>query len=60
MIEEGHSKYRVFRVPLIHRWDVIISGRELVEELRASKEEELSIREAFNEVKYPGTMPCCG
>ncbi|KAJ6539016.1 cytochrome P450 [Mycena capillaripes] len=50
MIQEGHEKYRVFRVPLIHRWDVIISGRELVEELRASKEEELSIREAFNEI----------
>ncbi|KAK7061428.1 cytochrome P450 [Favolaschia claudopus] len=50
MIDEGYAKYRVFRVPLIHRWDVIISGRELVEELRASKEEELSIREAFNEI----------
>ncbi|KAF7353078.1 Cytochrome P450 [Mycena venus] len=50
MIQEGYAKYRVFRVPLIHRWDVIISGRELVEELRASKEEELSIREAFNEI----------
>ncbi|KAJ6516234.1 cytochrome P450 [Mycena sanguinolenta] len=50
MINEGYAKYRVFRVPLIHRWDVIISGRELVEELRASKEEELSIREAFNEI----------
>ncbi|KAJ7179450.1 cytochrome P450 [Mycena filopes] len=50
MIQEGYGKYRVFRVPLIHRWDVIISGRELVEELRASKEEELSIREAFNEI----------
>ncbi|KAJ7477068.1 cytochrome P450 [Mycena galericulata] len=50
MIEEGYGKYRVFRVPLIHRWDVIISGSKLVEELRASKEEELSIREAFNEI----------
>ncbi|KAJ7781594.1 cytochrome P450 [Mycena metata] len=50
MIQEGHEKYRVFRVPLIHRWDVIISGRELVEDLRAAKEEELSIREAFNEI----------
>ncbi|KAJ7122773.1 cytochrome P450 [Mycena epipterygia] len=50
MIQEGYEKYRVFRVPLIHRWDVIISGSKLVEELRASKEEELSIREAFNEI----------
>ncbi|KAJ7937373.1 cytochrome P450 [Mycena leptocephala] len=50
MIQEGYAKYRVFRVPLIHRWDVIISGRELVEQLRASKEEELSIQEAFNEI----------
>ncbi|KAJ7067797.1 cytochrome P450 [Mycena amicta] len=50
MIEEGCSKYRVFRVPLMHRWDVIICGSDLVEELRASKEEELSIREAFNEI----------
>ncbi|KAJ6510168.1 cytochrome P450 [Mycena vitilis] len=50
MIQEGYEKYRVFRVPLIHRWDVIISGRELVEELRAAKEEELSIQEAFNEI----------
>lgn len=55
MIQEGYEKYRVFRVPLIHRWDVIISGSELVEELRASKEEELSIREAFNEVPVPIT-----
>ncbi|KAJ7688404.1 cytochrome P450 [Mycena rosella] len=50
MIDEGYEKYSVFRVPLIHRWDVIISGSKLVEELRASKEEELSIREAFNEI----------
>ncbi|KAJ6567200.1 cytochrome P450 [Mycena vulgaris] len=50
MIQEGYEKYRVFRVPLIHRWDVIVSGSKLVEELRASKEEELSIREAFNEI----------
>ncbi|KAJ7499255.1 cytochrome P450 [Mycena latifolia] len=50
MIDQGYEKYRVFRVPLIHRWDVIISGSKLVEELRASKEEELSIREAFNEI----------
>ncbi|KAJ7087179.1 cytochrome P450 [Mycena belliarum] len=50
MIDQGYSQHRVFRVPLIHRWDVIISGSQLVEELRASKEEELSIREAFNEI----------
>jgi hypothetical protein len=58
MIQEGYAKYRVFRVPLIHRWDVIISGRELVEQLRASKEEELSIQEAFNEVPVPIIVPC--
>ncbi|KAJ6627497.1 cytochrome P450 [Mycena sp. CBHHK59/15] len=50
MIQEGYEKYRVFRVPLIHRWDVIISGSKLVEELRASREDELSIQEAFNEI----------
>ncbi|KAF7325009.1 Cytochrome P450 [Mycena kentingensis (nom. inval.)] len=50
MILEGSSKYRVFRVPLVDRWNVIIVGAELVDQLRWAKEDELSSLEGFNDV----------
>ncbi|KAM5535260.1 hypothetical protein V8D89_011066 [Ganoderma adspersum] len=43
-LEEGYRKYpeRTFKIPALDRWMVVVSGRELVEELRKRGDEELS------------------
>ena len=48
IIQEGVEKYpgSVFRVPTMDGWMVVVSGHQLVDELRAAREDELSFREA--------------
>ncbi|KAI4523121.1 cytochrome P450 [Schizophyllum commune Loenen D] len=52
MVQEGVDKYpgRAFRVPLMDSWIVVISGRGLVDELRAAREDELSFRQAAERI----------
>ncbi|KAL1748267.1 cytochrome P450 [Schizophyllum fasciatum] len=52
MVQEGVDKYpgRAFRVPLMDSWTVVVSGRRLIDELRAAREDELSFRHAAEEV----------
>ncbi|PIL27965.1 cytochrome P450 [Ganoderma sinense ZZ0214-1] len=52
VVEEGYRKYpeRTFKLPALDRWLVVVSGRELVEELRKRGEEELSAPESLKEI----------
>jgi len=43
-------KGRMFRVPLIDRWLVVLTGPRLVEELRTIPEEDLSFDHAVRDV----------
>ncbi|KAG6816479.1 hypothetical protein H0H93_008055, partial [Arthromyces matolae] len=48
MIQEGYAKHRgsAFKVPGISKWTVIISGRQLVDELRKAPDDVISFTEA--------------
>ncbi|KAL1744209.1 cytochrome P450 [Schizophyllum fasciatum] len=52
MIQEGVDKYpgSVFRVPTMQGWQVVVSGHQLVDELRAAREDELSFRQAVEQL----------
>ncbi|KAG0704373.1 cytochrome P450 [Suillus ampliporus] len=57
MVQEGYQKYKggMFRVPLIDRWVVVVTGPRLVEELRKVPDDELSFDHAMRDllqVKY--------
>ncbi|KAF7359678.1 hypothetical protein MVEN_00692100 [Mycena venus] len=51
IIEEGCNRYpgRVFRVPRMFRWDYIVSGTTLVDELTSAPENVISIVEGMQE-----------
>ncbi|KAG1757776.1 cytochrome P450 [Suillus lakei] len=57
MVQEGYQKHKggMFRVPLINRWVVVLTGPRLIEELRKVPEHELSFDHAMRDllqVKY--------
>ncbi|KAG1749804.1 cytochrome P450 [Suillus paluster] len=57
MVQEGYQKHKggMFRVPLIDRWVVVLTGPRLIEELRKVPEDELSFDHAMRDllqVKY--------
>ncbi|KAH7914791.1 cytochrome P450 [Hygrophoropsis aurantiaca] len=57
MVQEGYEKYKggVFKVPMLDRWLVVMSGPELVDALRKVPDEELSFDHAMQDllqVKY--------
>lgn len=54
MVQEGYHKYnsKMFRVPLIDKWIVVLSGSKLVDDVRQSREEDLSFVEAVSDVSY--------
>ena len=43
----------MFRVPSLHDWVVVVSGRDLIEDVRSAKEEVLSLNAIVNDVGYP-------
>ncbi|KAJ6568361.1 cytochrome P450 [Mycena vulgaris] len=51
MFQEGYERYpsSVFRVALIDRWSVLVSGKQLVEEIATAREEDLSFHQSTNE-----------
>ncbi|TFK68395.1 cytochrome P450 [Pluteus cervinus] len=54
MVQEGYEKYygRPFKFPMMARWVVVVSGPQLIDEVRKASEEDLSFDEAINEIKY--------
>ncbi|KAL0574353.1 hypothetical protein V5O48_007595 [Marasmius crinis-equi] len=53
IMKEGYDRFpsRAFKVPLMDRWMVVVSGPEMLEDIRKAAEHQLSLREAFNEAK---------
>ncbi|KAJ3765059.1 cytochrome P450 [Lentinula raphanica] len=51
IILEGYSKYpgQAFKVPLPDRWEVIVSGKEMIEDIRKASDLDLSSIEAIRE-----------
>ncbi|TFK66593.1 cytochrome P450 [Pluteus cervinus] len=51
MIQEGYEKYYggTFKIPMMDRWSVVVSGPELYDEFRRRPDDELSFHEATNE-----------
>ncbi|PIL30270.1 cytochrome P450 [Ganoderma sinense ZZ0214-1] len=53
VLEEGYRKaHGTFKIPALDRWMVVVSGRELVEELRKRGDEELSAPGGSQESRY--------
>ncbi|KAI0337447.1 cytochrome P450 [Trametopsis cervina] len=52
VIQEGYSKYkgRIFKVPQMSDWLLIVTGDELVEELRSAPENVLSMEAAMADI----------
>ncbi|TFK68396.1 cytochrome P450 [Pluteus cervinus] len=53
MVQEGYEKYygRPFKFPMMARWVVVVSGPQLIDDVRKASEEDLSFEEAINEVQ---------
>ncbi|TFK66266.1 cytochrome P450 [Pluteus cervinus] len=51
MVQEGYEKYYggTFKIPMMDRWSVVVSGPELYDELRKGADDALSFQEAGNE-----------
>ncbi|TCD68632.1 hypothetical protein EIP91_010287 [Steccherinum ochraceum] len=51
MMQEGYDKYKggAFKVPELFRWLVVVTGPQLIEELRKAGDDELSFDEAVAE-----------
>ncbi|KAH7926847.1 cytochrome P450 [Leucogyrophana mollusca] len=51
IVREGYARYKgkPFKVAVLYRWQVIVSGPKLLEELRKSPDDELSFLEATND-----------
>ncbi|KAJ3768555.1 cytochrome P450 [Lentinula raphanica] len=51
IILEGYTKYpgQAFKVPLPDRWEVIVSGREMIEDIKKASDLDLSFVEAITE-----------
>ncbi|KAJ7068908.1 cytochrome P450 [Mycena belliarum] len=56
MFQEGYERYpsSMFRVALIDRWSVLVSGKQLVEEIAYAREEDLSFHQSTNEFLQTG------
>ncbi|KAJ6567199.1 cytochrome P450 [Mycena vulgaris] len=56
LIQEGYEKYpdSMFRVPGVDRWNVMVSGRTLMEEVANAPESELSFYKSINEFLQTG------
>ncbi|KAF8061617.1 cytochrome P450 [Lyophyllum atratum] len=52
MIQEGYHKYRgaAFKVPGISKWTVVVSGPQMVEDLRKATDDQVSFRDAVADV----------
>ncbi|KZT70598.1 cytochrome P450 [Daedalea quercina L-15889] len=53
MLQEGYSKYNVFKVAIFDRWIVVVSGAKMNDELRRLPDEVMSFQDAANELVQP-------
>ncbi|KAH7886354.1 cytochrome P450 [Phlebopus sp. FC_14] len=51
ILQEGYDKYKEapFKVANLHKWMVIVSGRQLLEEMRNAPDDQLSFLESANQ-----------
>ncbi|GLB33473.1 putative cytochrome p450 [Lyophyllum shimeji] len=51
MILEGYDKYRggAFKIPGLFRWTVVVGGKQMVDDLRKAKDDQISFMEAVGE-----------
>ncbi|OSX67132.1 hypothetical protein POSPLADRAFT_1051287 [Postia placenta MAD-698-R-SB12] len=49
---EGYNKYKVFRVSMLDRWVVVVSGADMNEELRKVPDTHVSFVEAVDDFTY--------
>ncbi|KAJ7036533.1 cytochrome P450 [Mycena alexandri] len=51
MFQEGYEQYpsAMFRVAVVDRWSVLVSGKQLVEDIASAREEDLSFHQSTNE-----------
>ncbi|PBK90609.1 cytochrome P450 [Armillaria gallica] len=62
IIQEGYVKHygSTFRVPLIDKWIIVVSGAEKIEDIRKSSREQLSVMDAVNDLlQMDHTMGRC-
>ncbi|OSX67134.1 hypothetical protein POSPLADRAFT_1164419 [Postia placenta MAD-698-R-SB12] len=50
ILQEGYHKYKVFRVSLVDRWVVVVSGADMNEELRKVPDTHVSFQEAADDL----------
>lgn len=53
-------QYKIFRVAMINRWLVIVSGAQMNEELRKFPDEEMSFVDAVEDVPVPSARSTVG
>ncbi|PPQ77970.1 hypothetical protein CVT26_005275 [Gymnopilus dilepis] len=54
MIQEGYSKYHgtAFKVPTLSRWLVMVSGPQMIDDIRRATHDQLSFTEAVSEIVH--------
>ncbi|KZT08765.1 cytochrome P450, partial [Laetiporus sulphureus 93-53] len=50
VMQEGYEKYKVFKVAMIDRWAVVVSGAKMNEELRKIPDEQMSFMDAADDL----------
>ncbi|KAF9819212.1 hypothetical protein IEO21_02251 [Rhodonia placenta] len=50
VLQEGYDKYNVFKVAMIDRWAVVVSGAKMNEELRSIPDDQMSFMDAADEL----------
>ena len=60
-MQEGYDKYkgRMFKVANLYYWLIVVSGPDLIEEVRQAPEDALSFSEHINEVRDIYTIRDC-
>ncbi|KAL0574345.1 hypothetical protein V5O48_007607 [Marasmius crinis-equi] len=50
LVQEGYKKYpnQAFKIAAMNRWIVVVTGKDMIEDLRKAGDDQLSMREAIN------------
>ena len=54
--EASQYKGGAFKIALVDRWIVVVSGPQLIEEIRKMPDEQMSFLDAASEVSFFGSM----
>ncbi|KAK1229505.1 hypothetical protein PQX77_007428 [Marasmius sp. AFHP31] len=54
VVQEGYNKYpnQAFKVPMLDRYLVVVTGKDMMEDLRKAGDDALSLRDAFRETLH--------